>query len=92
MIQRVLKVRKNWIIYHVAARSMSERNPVKALSLWLKGHVRRDNERWKAEYGIEPQLHDFAFDCRARIRKVSQDGTWYVATASSFKRPIRVCA
>jgi hypothetical protein len=91
-IQRVLGVRKNWITYHVAARSMSEQNPVEALDLLLKGHVRRDNERWKPEYGVEPQLHDFAFDCRARIRKVSQDGTWYVATAAALKRPIRVRA
>jgi hypothetical protein len=71
---------------------MSEQNPVEALDLLLKGHVRRDNERWKPEYGVEPQLHDFAFDCRARIRKVSQDGTWYVATAAALKRPIRVRA
>jgi hypothetical protein len=91
-IQLGLKARKNWVAYHVAARSISARNPVDALRLLLQGHVRRDKERWQPEYGIEPQLHDFAFACHARIRKISQEGTWYVVTSPAFKGPIRVRA
>lgn len=89
-IQRTLKGSKNWVVYHVAARSMYTRNRFEALRLLLNGYVNRGREGWKPEYGVEPQLHDYALGCRARIRKVSQERTWHVATSPSLKRPIRV--
>jgi hypothetical protein len=90
-IERGAKVSRNWVGYHVAARSISKQNAPKALKLLLKGHALRGNESWDTDFGDEPQLYEFAFALGARIRKVKQqDRTWYVVTSRSQKLRFRV--
>lgn len=89
-IQYEAKKRRSWVICLVAARLLRERDASEALRLFLVGHQMRGSDKWKPEYGVEPQLLDFAFACKARIRKITHEGNWYVATSRTFSSPIRV--
>ena len=79
-IQREVKMKRHWTANYIAARSLAEHDALKALKLLLKGQTMRGDAKWKPEYGVEPQLVEYAFKCKARIRKVTQDENVYVVT------------
>jgi len=89
-IKRQAKRKRDWIFYHVAARSLVGQDSSEALRLLLIGHAIRGSEKWSHDYGVEAQLNDFAWRSGARISKVNQNGIWYVAISRSKNFRFRI--